>query len=71
MIHAVLQFIHDDERINESQLSQFSSVTKDDEYGNLFRKDSSGKAGRYRSVADVQSGMVHKLTDFKLVFKYD
>ncbi len=71
MIHAVLQFIHDDERINESQLSQFSSVTKDEEYDNLLRKDSSGKTGRYRSVADVQTGMAHKLTDFKLEFKYD
>lgn len=72
MLLAVLQFINDEERINDGQRSQFSSVVHlHRNSGILKRKDSTGKSGQYHSVRDVESGMAHKLTDFKLEFKYD
>ena len=70
MIRAVLQFINDEDRINDGQRCQLSSVTQVSTTV-LKRKDSTGKSGHYESVKEVQQSMAHKLTDFKLEFKYD
>lgn len=72
MLVAVFQFINTENHINDNQRSQFSSVKHvNGNIGTLTRKDSSGRSGHYYSVPDVQTGMRHKLTSFKLEFKYN
>lgn len=72
MIRAVFQFIGGEDRINDQQANQFSRVVPVEQTkGIVVRSDATGRSGRYTSIKGLQEGLAHKLTPFKLEFKYD